>query len=61
MGLAAEVGAIGDRPLAEVAYPYVLLDVTDCKARSDQGALPHAVVIATGKPSTATARCRALP
>src|SRR5688572_21602990 len=48
-------------PLCRGGVSLRLLDVTDCKARRDQWALPHAVVIATGQPSTATARCRALP
>jgi hypothetical protein len=48
MGLAAEVGAIGGRPLAEAAYPYVFWMSPTAKPRSDQWAPPHAVVIATG-------------
>jgi transposase-like protein len=50
-----EVGAFRDRSLAEVAYPYVFLDATYCKARvggdkAGKGSrvASQAVVIATG-------------
>ena len=32
-----EVGAFRDRSLADVAYPYVFLEATYCKARVDTG------------------------
>ncbi|WP_392390607.1 transposase [Nocardioides sp. L-11A] len=32
-GLDEEVGAFRDRSLAEIAYPYVFLEATYCKAR----------------------------
>jgi len=47
-GLDAEVGAFRDRSLAEVAFPYVFLDATYCKARVAGRVCSQAVVIATG-------------
>ena len=46
--LDAEVGAFRDRSLAEIAYPYVFLDATYCKARVNRRVVSQAVVIATG-------------
>jgi len=43
-----EVGAFRDRSLAEVAYPYVFLDATYCKARVNRRVVSQAVVIAIG-------------
>src|SRR5690242_6373355 len=43
-----EVGAFRDRPLAGIAYPYVFLDATYCKARVNRRVVSQAVVIATG-------------
>ena len=43
-----EVGAFRDRSLAGVAYPYVFLDATYCKARVNRRVVSQAVVIATG-------------
>src|SRR4051794_21448904 len=43
-----EVGAFRDRTLSEVAYPYVFLDATYCKARVNHRVVSQAVVIATG-------------
>ena len=47
-----EVGGFRDRSLAEVAYPYVFLDATYCKARVNRRVVSQvvsqAVVIATG-------------
>jgi hypothetical protein len=43
-----EVGAFRDRSLAEVAYPYVFLDATYCKARVNRRVVSQAVVTATG-------------
>jgi transposase-like protein len=43
-----EVGAFRDRSLAEVAFPYVFLDATYCKARVRRRVVSQAVVIATG-------------
>jgi transposase-like protein len=43
-----EVGAFRDRSLAEVAYPYVFLDATFCKARVNSRVGSQAVVVATG-------------
>jgi putative transposase len=43
-----EVGAFRDRSLGEVAYPYVFLDATYCKARVNRRVVSQAVVIATG-------------
>jgi putative transposase len=51
-----EVGAFRDRSLAEVAYPYVFLDATYCKARVNRRVVSQAVVIATGSPLTGAAR-----
>ncbi len=42
-----EVAAFRDRPL-EVAFPYVFLDATYCKARVNKRVVSQAVVIATG-------------
>jgi len=47
-GLDAEVGAFRDRSLSEVAFPYVFLDATYCKARVGGRVCSQAVVIATG-------------
>jgi transposase-like protein len=46
--LDVEVGAFRDRSLGEVAYPYVFLDATYCKARVNHRVVSQAVVIATG-------------
>jgi putative transposase len=46
--LDAEVAAFRDRSLAEMAFPYVFLDATYCKARVDRRVVSQAVVIATG-------------
>ena len=43
-----EVDAFRDRSLAEVAFPYVFLDATCCKARVNRRVVSQAVVIATG-------------
>ncbi|WP_242498321.1 IS256 family transposase, partial [Nocardioides glacieisoli] len=43
-----EVGAFRDRTLADIAYPYVFLDATYCKARVNRRVVSQAVVIATG-------------
>ena len=43
-----EVTTFRDRPLAEVAYTYVFLDATYCKARVNRRVVSQAVVIATG-------------
>jgi putative transposase len=43
-----EVASFRDRSLAEVAYPYVFLDATYCKARVNRRVVSQAVVIATG-------------
>ena len=42
-----EVAAFRDRPL-ELAFPYVFLDATYCKARVNRRVVSQAVVIATG-------------
>ena len=52
-GLDEEVGALRDRPLDHVAFPYVFLDATYCKARVGTGragrrVVSQAVVVATG-------------
>ncbi|MCU1617464.1 MAG: transposase mutator type [Frankiales bacterium] len=47
-GLDAEVAAFRDRSLAEIAFPYVFLDATYCKARVNRRVVSQAVVIATG-------------
>jgi hypothetical protein len=46
--LDVEVGAFRDRSLADIAYPYVFLDATYCKARVNHRVVSQAVVIATG-------------
>jgi putative transposase len=43
-----EVAAFRDRPLGELAFPYVFLDATYCKARVNRRVVSQAVVIATG-------------
>src|SRR3954465_8436154 len=43
-----QVGAFRDRSLAEVAYRYVFVDATYCKARVNRRVVSQAVVIATG-------------
>ena len=43
-----EVGAFRDRPLDDIAFPYVFLDATYCKARVNRRVVSQAVVIATG-------------
>jgi putative transposase len=47
-GLDTEVGAFRDRSLAGMAFPYVFLDATYCKARVDHRVVSQAVVVATG-------------
>ena len=56
-----EVGAFRDRSLAGIAYPYVFLDATYCKARVNRRAVSQAVVIATGVAAEGTGRCSAAP
>jgi len=46
--LDTEVGSFRDRSLGELAYPYVFLDATYCKARVHRRVVSQAVVIATG-------------
>jgi putative transposase len=46
--LDSEVAAFRDRSLAEMAFPYVFLDATYCKARVDHRVVSQAVVVATG-------------
>ncbi len=46
--LDAEVEAWRTRPLDEIAFPYVFLDATYCKARVGGRVVSRAVVIATG-------------
>jgi putative transposase len=46
--LDAEVAAWRGRPLGEIAFPYVFLDATYCKARVNNRVVSRAVVIATG-------------
>jgi putative transposase len=43
-----EVAAFRDRPLGGLAFPYVFLDATYCKARVNRRVVSQAVVIATG-------------
>jgi putative transposase len=43
-----DVAAWRSRPLDEIAFPYVFLDATYCKARINQRVVSQAVVIATG-------------
>jgi putative transposase len=43
-----DVAAWRSRPLDEIAFPYVFLDATYCKARINKRAVSQAVVIATG-------------
>jgi putative transposase len=43
-----EVHAFRDRSLAGIAYPYVYLDATYCKARVNRRVVAQAVVVATG-------------
>ncbi len=46
--LDAEVAAFRDRPLSGLAFRYVFLDATYCKARVDHRVVSQAVVVATG-------------
>ncbi len=46
-GLDAEVADWGQRPLGHIAFPYVFVDATYCKARIN-GRVSQAIVIATG-------------
>jgi putative transposase len=46
--LDTEVAAFRDRSLSDVAFPYVFLDATYCKARVSGRVCSQAVVIATG-------------
>jgi putative transposase len=46
--LDTEVGAFRDRTLAGMAFPYVFLDATYCKARVNHRVVSQAVVVATG-------------
>ena len=46
--LDGEVAAFRDRSLAEMAFPYVFLDATYCKARVNHRVVSQAVVVATG-------------
>ncbi len=46
--LDADVAAWRSRPLGEIAFPYVFLDATYCKARIAGRVVSRAVVIATG-------------
>jgi putative transposase len=46
--LDTEVAAFRDRSLAQVAFPYVFLDATYCKARVNHRVVSQAVVVATG-------------
>jgi putative transposase len=46
--LDAEVATWRSRPLDEIAFPYVFLDATYCKARVNNRVVSRAVVIATG-------------
>ena len=46
--LDAEVDAWRTRPLDQIAFPYVFLDATYCKARVNRRVVSQAVVIATG-------------
>jgi putative transposase len=47
-GLDAEVAVFRDRSLAGMAFPYVFLDATYCKARVNHRVVSQAVVVATG-------------
>jgi putative transposase len=46
--LDTEVAAFRDRSLAGMAFPYVFLDATYCKARVNHQVVSQAVVVATG-------------
>jgi putative transposase len=46
--LDAEVAVFRDRSLAGMAFPYVFLDATYCKARVNHRVVSQAVVVATG-------------
>jgi putative transposase len=46
--LDGEVAAFRDRSLADMAFRYVFLDATYCKARVDHRVVSQAVVVATG-------------
>jgi transposase-like protein len=43
-----ELAAFRDRSLGDLAFPYVFLDATYCKARVNRRVVSHAVVIAAG-------------
>jgi putative transposase len=57
--LDSEVAAFRSRPLSHTGFPYLFLDATYVKARVDSRVVSRAVVIATGSPLTAVARCSA--
>jgi putative transposase len=46
--LDVEVRAFAERSLADLAFPYVFLDATYCKARVNRRVVSQAVVVATG-------------
>ena len=46
--LDTEVAVFRDRSLAQMAFPYVFLDATYCKARVNHRVVSQAVVVATG-------------
>jgi len=47
-GLDAEVAVWATRPLEHIAFPYVFVDATYCKARINGRVVSQAIVIATG-------------
>ena len=47
-GLDAEVGAFTGRDLSAMAFPYVFLDATYCKARVNHRVVSQAIVVAVG-------------
>lgn len=46
--LDADVAAFRDRPLGEMAFPYVYVDATYCKARVGRQVVSQAIVVAIG-------------
>jgi transposase-like protein len=54
-----EVTAFRERPLGELAFPYVFLDATYCKARVNRGSSTRPSSSPPASPLTGTARCSA--
>lgn len=56
-GLDTEIEAFRTRSLTHTEFPYVFCDATFCKVRVGAHVVSQALVVATGCPSTAPAKC----